>query len=143
MATDYPRSGSLFIRLPHEVLEMIRQQHAGSVHLFRGGGATGWVRNLIYRELGLEPPRQPGEEVYRPSYELPLREIIPEKLPPSEELVLRLGQRGRSLGQIARYLNDQEVPAPPGSKKWRSYQIEKIINRILISRFPIADAPQK
>lgn len=114
----------------------------GSVVLFKGGGAAGWVRNLIYKELGRPAPRQAHETLGNPAYELPLRDVSAEGLTPAEELVLRLGQRGRSLGQIARYLNDQEVPTS-GSKKWVSAQIEKIINRILISRFPLAGAPQK
>lgn len=141
MSKSYPRSQPIVVRLPPDVVEEIHNRKLiKSVRLFKSGGIGNWVRGLIYRELGLSLP--PVAEDRNPAYELPLRDISAEGLTPAEELILRLGQRGRSLGQIARYLNDQEVPTS-GSKKWVSAQIEKIINRILVSQFPIVDAPQK
>ena len=52
----------LQIRLDPEVMELLRER-AGEAHPGRGGGVSLYVRQLIYRDLGLPEPEPYAPEV--------------------------------------------------------------------------------
>ena len=132
MARDYPKV-PVGLKLRADVVELIDQKVEGPTKLFRSSGRAGWITELIHRELKLPMP----DPNYRggSKLELPLHHIDLRGLKPYEETIVLLGRTGRSVYQIAKYLNDKRILPPKGCASWHPQKIERILNRIIARQF--------
>lgn len=110
-------------------MEAIDCRCGGPSQPFQSSGRAGWVRNLIYRELGITPP--PRSYKKGRGISLPLHLIDFQALQPLEQLLVGLALRGNTFHQITQYLIDRDVIPLAGSKKWYPSQVERILNEVV------------
>ena len=128
MSVDYPsKKVAVLLKLPVEVVEEIDRRSAGPVQLFEHGGRAGYIKSILYRELGLELPSSP-----RRGSKFPLHLVDESGMTKIEQLVVVLVRDKRlSLTATADYLNRNRVPPLKGNKRWYTHQIEKLLHRII------------
>lgn len=118
---------AVLIKLPVEIVEEIDRRSAGPAQLFESGGRAGFIKAVLYRELGLEPPSSP-----RKGIQLPLHLVDETTLTKVEQMVVLLAREKRlSFRGIADYMNQRRIPPLRGSQRWYSHHVEKLLNRII------------
>lgn len=132
------KSTGVFLNLAPEVVEMIDEKCGGPSYRpgekrpGRSGGRAAWVRNLIHRELGLEPPVDPHLEKSK-GLERRLAKRKPKKHHVSTlawaktvQRVLALRTEGQSLREIARTLEEEQIPTRRGGR-WTAQTVRNIL----------------
>lgn len=85
----------------------------------KGSGRAGWVKALIFKELGIQNDNDTIGVLDR---------IRLEVLTELEKLIVLLYQGGKSTPEVIRYLADERI-RPERGKKWYPHQVEAVVNR--------------
>lgn len=134
------KPSGIFLNLKPEVIDQIDEvcggpsYTAGQKRTGRSGGRAAWVRDLIHRELGLEPPVDPHLERSK-GLEARLKakkrkqkgnHVSALTWAKTVEQVLALRKEGRSLRAIARQMEDDDVPTRRGGR-WSAQTVRNIL----------------
>ncbi len=133
------KPSGIFLNLRPEVIDQIDEicggpsYTAGQKRTGRSGGRAAWVRDLIHRELGLEPPVDPHLERSK-GLEARLKSrknnrgtrVSALTWAKTVEKVLALRKEGRSLRAIARQMEDDDIPTRRGGK-WSAQTVRNIL----------------
>lgn len=133
------KANGIFLNLSPEVIEMIDERCGGPSYRpgekrpGRSGGRAAWVRKLVHRELGLQPPADPHHEKSL-QFEAklarcksrPSKHVTPLGWARTVERVLALRGEGKSLREIAQALEHEEIPTRRGGK-WSAQTVRNIL----------------
>jgi len=130
MATNY-----ILVKLDPEVLKEVDARCGGPAKPFQSGGRADFVRELIYKEVGFAPKNKPKYKNRGRGINLPLHLIDMQDLQPLENLLVSLALRGNNFAQITRYCRDNKIVPLPGSQRWHSQQVERILNQVIARNY--------
>lgn len=126
MAKRNPTKHAVLLKLTPEILDLVDEKCDQSPELFQAGGRAGFITNLVYAHFGKPVPLNP-RTIPMPKPMIPVEHIVEECLDDVSKLIVALAKAGRTLHEIVRYLNAEEIPHPGRGAGWYPMQIQRLL----------------